>query len=1200
MKIRMIIFCSLVSIFGMLHASEGILKIVTDRIGHPGEVLELGLKERQERLEALQKEKVQLENARPAFTSELQLKTDEIEKRLTAIKEALKLEPDNDFLIKTQSLFNDWFQILKEQQKNQDAIVAHINERIIQLTEYLKDPDFKNYEREQKSAGIAGRSFEYLQGLNQKIIELKKTIESLTGQEKDAAVEYENKRRYLAGVKETYKKKKEELAGMHLADSSSEPFGLSARQKGELLIIEEKFYHDKTVLEEMRLKDIENKRAAISMNIMIAKAKLDILKNILDKEKSSIKVTELEIFVSRDDLAKRKQQVDAEIAALQKEIDQFDTKDSVLQEISKRYAVTLGADLDEWKTEPAKSVESYNALFEVGLVNDQSLLARREKDLLETRKVLEQEQFALEALQVDIQESYYRTTARKFKSEADIDTELKRYISLRDDVIAKSSESAGRRKAFVNMADAQRKALELLHNRERDLKKLKETLFKNNPTTYARDLELLHSVQALVKRQVKIIEEIVSIYDEILSKLNAKTLQLNFIIDELENIKWYRSKYAITLKDVSNIGTDVGRFVRDVTTYLTHVNLKALVITVVSVFDTPLSWLFFIIKLLMIAAFFVMLRMYTPLIAEGFVNIGKSYRGLRTVSLLFACLGSYFVRYFSYIVPWFVLYIVGQLYSIPDPYVYVLFYLISIPYCIFLANRFVHHLIEFNEQNNHILISAEFQPRFATIFSVLLYATIGIFLFRESFLLINYVKSEFPTILLAINVIILQISLILMLGKEQILHIIPTQSALGEWIYKQVDTYYSLILLAVVTLIVLSNPYVGYGTPILHMLMRIGATVLLVQGLLIAHNFLKKVSASFFFSIKEETVRERFAYAKTWYGIFVIFTMITFVVFALVIGAKLWHWPEVLAKINKWEDIKNWLTTPILMKHSEHEISVFSIFQILSFILSGLLVAFTFDRFVLHRIFDVLLVEHGVQNAVSSLTRYCIIIIAFIFGIQSVGLGAQVSYIVAALLLGVGWVIKDPAYDLISYFIILIQRPVKIGDYVRFDDDIRGVVRRITPRVVVLRRRNSATIIVPNSQVMSRSFANWNYGRGFIAFDDIFITVDYSEDPQKVRTILSEVLSSSPYILKSPAPIVRLYRFGAYGFVFQVRGFLSSSYTLDMWDIAGDIRMALAVALRKNNIKIASVRVSDAMIGTMPGSPSPAPVEFPDHRQPDE
>lgn len=1187
------------STIGTLNASEGILKIVTDRIGRPDEVLELGLKERQERLDSLEKEKAGLEAAKSPFATEMSLKTNEIEKKLASLKEALKLEPENEFLLKTQSLLNDWFQILKEQQKVQEAILAHVNERIAQLTEYLKDPNFKNYEREQKSAGIAGRSFEYVQSLNQKIIELKNSIETLANQEKNTQDEYENKKRYLAGVKETYKKKKDELAGMHLGSEASEYFGLNARQKSELLIMEEKFYHDKNILEEMHLKDIENRRAIISMNTIVSKAKLDILKNILAKEESSIKVTELDIFVARDDLIKRKQQIDATIANLQKEIDQFDTKDTVLQEISKRYNVFLNADLNEWKTEPGKSVESYIGLFEVGLVNDQSLLARREKDLLETRKILEQEQYSQEALQVDIQESYYRTTSRKFKSEHEIVAEIKKYTGMRDETVAKSSESEGKRKSFVSMADAQRKALESLHVRERELKKLKDALFKNNPNSYARVLDLLHSAQTLVKRQIKIIEETVSVYDDIISKLNAKLLQLNFIVDKLENIKWYRSEYAITVKDVRNIGTDIGRFVRDATTYLTNVNLKALAMTVISIFDTSLSWLFFIIKLLLLIAFFFMLRIYLPSIAQGFLGVGKTYRGLRIVSLLCACLSEFFVRYFAYIVPWLILYIIGQLYFIPDPYIYVLFYLLSIPYCLFLVNRFVRYLVSFNERHNYILISEEFRPRFALIFSILLYATIGIFLFREAFLLVNYLKSELPTILLAINVIILQISLILMLGKDQILNIIPTQTAFGEWVYKQVDTYYNLILLGVVTLIVLSNPYVGFGRYILRILVRISATVLLVQTLLIAHNFLKRVSASFFFSIKEESIRERFAYAKTWYGIFVIAAMVTFVVLALIIGAKLWHWPEALAKINRWEDIKSWLTMPILMKLSEHPISLFSILQIIAFILGGLLIAYIFDRFVLHRIFDVLLVEHGVQNAVSSLTRYCVIIIAFILGIQSVGLGAQISYFVAALLLGVGWVIKDPAYDLISYFIILIQRPVKIGDYVRFDDDVRGVVRRITPRAVILRRHNSATIIVPNSKVMSTSFANWNYGRGFIAFDDIFISVDYNEDPLKVKTLCNEVLAASPYILKSPAPIVRLYRFGAYGFVFQIRGFLSSSYTLDMWDIAGDIRMAIAVALRKNNIKISSIRATDVVLGNIPGQ-SAVPLEFPDHRQSDE
>jgi small-conductance mechanosensitive channel len=66
-----------------------------------------------------------------------------------------------------------------------------------------------------------------------------------------------------------------------------------------------------------------------------------------------------------------------------------------------------------------------------------------------------------------------------------------------------------------------------------------------------------------------------------------------------------------------------------------------------------------------------------------------------------------------------------------------------------------------------------------------------------------------------------------------------------------------------------------------------------------------------------------------------------------------------------------------------------------------------------------------------------------------------------------------------------------------------------------------------------------------------------------------EVLAANQYILKSPQPIVRLDNFSEYGFEFMVRGYISSNYTLDQWDIASDVRLAIAQRLRENNIFIA-------------------------------
>ncbi|MGA9530450.1 MAG: hypothetical protein WBQ73_01000, partial [Candidatus Babeliales bacterium] len=66
-----------------------------------------------------------------------------------------------------------------------------------------------------------------------------------------------------------------------------------------------------------------------------------------------------------------------------------------------------------------------------------------------------------------------------------------------------------------------------------------------------------------------------------------------------------------------------------------------------------------------------------------------------------------------------------------------------------------------------------------------------------------------------------------------------------------------------------------------------------------------------------------------------------------------------------------------------------------------------------------------------------------------------------------------------------------------------------------------------------------------------------------------KVLDDNNYILKSPKPIVRLDSFSEYGYVFLVRGFLSSNYTLDSWDIASDVRISIVQMLNERGMRLA-------------------------------
>jgi small-conductance mechanosensitive channel len=426
-----------------------------------------------------------------------------------------------------------------------------------------------------------------------------------------------------------------------------------------------------------------------------------------------------------------------------------------------------------------------------------------------------------------------------------------------------------------------------------------------------------------------------------------------------------------------------------------------------------------------------------------------------------------------------------------------------------------------------------------------------------------YLRSELSNILLAVNFIILQISLILLITKEQIMGIIPDSSPFWQWIQSQVDRYYYLILFFVVAIIIMSNPYVGFGRLVLYLLSGSIYMLILIKVLSWLHDCVKTTASMLFFTQEEAIVRERFSYAKTCFGLVIIGSFVILGFIAFIGAAKIWGFDIALT------DLKQWLKVPLLLEGTTHPITTMSLLKIIAFILSGFAIAYSFKEYVLARIFDLLLVESGVQHTVTSIIQYIIIIIATFFAFNSVGLGGLIGNVFFGLAVTIGLYLKDPISDFISYFIILVQRPIKIGDYVQIDETTMGVVRKITPRSVVLRRKNSTTIIVPNAYVVSKSIENWNYVRNFIALHDITIFVYYKEDPAKVKALLHASVESHNNILKNPRSIVRLSNFSEYGYEFMVRCFISSAYTLEMWDIGSDVRLLISKAFKEHGIEFA-------------------------------
>ena len=1174
MKVFKYIFLSivLISVSG-LYGSDLLQKASEKLIPSPQKIFLNAVDEKKNERLVFEQEKKDLETQQKEFDELFATETKEIDAITRRVKNELKQSPGDAVLEKTLTIVTELYQVLKNFKTVRAQIIDLIDEHIQLLTNYLNDYEFTKFKKEHKIKDYrVYYSFSDLQYLYKAINDQEYRLTQLNEQEKNANTELGHRKQSVTAAAQAYKQKLEEREKTLKESAEGETGSLKGahtQQLIELLNLEERLYKNRQKLDELRLQEIEHKVDLIATKKFIVQEQLPILKDELRRIKPSIRVTESDIAAAKNALAQKQQQhvklqetYRQQINALDAEKDE---KEKSLITLSKRYNVPLGPEIDEWRFQPSNLVASYVGFCQVGALNAYIRLIAMRKKVLDVQNALNDAKINDLAIQVQVKESF----ARKFATTEAIVQEIQKYDKPKADAQANLSLYKTKLNEIDEQLNEQKKILDAINALRNNVQSQQNKLFGAMPKEYAVCLETLSRGENVIRERIELIKKLGAIDTEIIASYEDVIRQINFIITELNSQRssWRRPEYAISWEGVKNIGPEVEAFFSDVTLYIRQFNIKTFIMGTYETLTHPSYVLLFLVKLFLLLLLLALLKWYLPTIIQLLMRRSKEWGALGNMLGMFvAGILGFVNQYFVVIATWLALFAFLMLQVILDPYFYIIFYLVSIPYLLFVVNRFIHYMINFNTENDYIILSKEFQRRFMIVFSVLLYATVTIVFFREAFmlfmLLTNYYRSELPNVLLAINFIIFQIALIFLISKEQILGLIEKKGVFWQWIREQVDRYYALLLLLVIAIIIMSNPYVGFGRLVLYVLRGVLYTSLLMMLLVWLYGLSKRMASHVFFARDEEVVRERFAHAKTWFGLLIIGLFVLIGFLGVFVVAHIWEWQVT------FDDLIPLFTTSLL-PGVKSPITVLSILQLIAFIMAGFVVSYAINRFVLDKIFDLLLIDMGVQHTVTSIGRYIIVGIAIFFGFHMVGLGELVIYVLGALALGVGWILKDPISDFIAYFIILVQRPVKIGDYIRIDENTLGVVRQITPRAVVLRRKNSITIIVPNSYVVSHALINWNYVRKFIAFDDIIVTIHYTDDPVLVKKLLQEVVESHPKVLKNPKPIIRLDDFGEYGFKFMVRGYLSDIYTLDQWEIASDVRLAIVQRLRQENITIA-------------------------------
>ncbi|MEE9936290.1 MAG: mechanosensitive ion channel [Deltaproteobacteria bacterium] len=197
-------------------------------------------------------------------------------------------------------------------------------------------------------------------------------------------------------------------------------------------------------------------------------------------------------------------------------------------------------------------------------------------------------------------------------------------------------------------------------------------------------------------------------------------------------------------------------------------------------------------------------------------------------------------------------------------------------------------------------------------------------------------------------------------------------------------------------------------------------------------------------------------------------------------------------------------------------------------------VASALNKLIAHRLLAKSRLDLGVRVAVGSMVKYLLLVVGFVVILQTAGINlSSLTILLGALGVGIGFGLQNITNNFVSGLIILLERPVKVGDRIEVGD-VAGDVVDISMRATTIITNDNISIIVPNSEFISGTVINWSHTDRSVRFN-FPVMVSYRENPEVVRKVLLEIALNNPGVLKDPKPDVLFSEFAESAMKFNLR-----------------------------------------------------------------
>ena len=177
------------------------------------------------------------------------------------------------------------------------------------------------------------------------------------------------------------------------------------------------------------------------------------------------------------------------------------------------------------------------------------------------------------------------------------------------------------------------------------------------------------------------------------------------------------------------------------------------------------------------------------------------------------------------------------------------------------------------------------------------------------------------------------------------------------------------------------------------------------------------------------------------------------------------------------------------------------------------------------------------------------------------------AFVSGALAIAAGFGAQNILNNFISGWILMWERPIRLGDFLEIGD-VKGTVETINTRSTRIRRTDGVHMLIPNSHLLENTVVNWTL-IDRLARGDVRVGVAYGSDPRAVERLIMQAATTHKDVLDVPDSLVIFEDFGDNALIFDLFFWINAFGEKDLRVIKSDLRYEIERLLKENNIVIA-------------------------------